>query len=155
MSQQHSGPTDILLIEDSPTIAELFAYALQANKSRATLRIVQDAEAALALLLDGHPAAASNPLPLPRLVVLDLHLPTLNGLEALDRLRGNERTRQLPVVIYSASDRDSDRAEAMRRGANGFVRKPVGFKDACAAVARIEREWLSGELSPAFVQPGH
>jgi hypothetical protein len=43
----------------------------------------------------------------------------------------------------------------MRRGANGFVRKPVGFKDACAAVARIEREWLTGELSPAFVQPGH
>ena len=155
MSQQRSGPTDILLIEDSPTIAELFAYALQANKSRATLRIVQDAEAALALLLDGYPAAASNPLPLPRLVVLDLHLPTLNGLEALDRLRGNERTRQLPVVIYSASDRDSDRAEAMRRGANGFVRKPVGFKDACEAVARIEREWLTGELSPAFVQPGH
>lgn len=155
MSQQRSGPTDILLIEDSPTIAELFAYALQANKSRATLRIVQDAEAALALLLDGHTAAASNPLPLPRLVVLDLHLPTLNGLEALDRLRGNERTRHLPVVIYSASDRDSDRAEAMRRGANGFVRKPVGFKDACAAVARIEREWLTGELSPAFVQPGH
>jgi two-component system response regulator len=138
---------DILLIEDSPTTAELFAFALRANKSRATLRIVPDAEAALALL-EAQPtggAAAS----LPRLLVLDLHLPGLDGLELLERLRSSERTRHLPVVIYSASDLPSDRAEALRRGASGFVRKPGGFKDACAAIAGIEQDWLGAEVAPA------
>jgi CheY-like chemotaxis protein len=137
---------DILLIEDSPTTAELFAYALKANDSRATLRIVEDGEAALALLHD------ALDTPLPRLLVLDLHLPGLDGMAVLDRVRGSERTRHLPVVIYSASDLAADRAEALRRGANGFVRKPVGFQDARAAVARIERGWLRSEAAGAPAQ---
>ena len=150
MSPQCSSPemADILLVEDSPTTAELFAFALRANKSRATLRIVPDGEVALTLL-EAQPAVGGAAAPLPRLLVLDLHLPGLDGLELLDRLRGNERTRHLPVVVYSASDLPSDRAEALRRGANGFVRKPGGFKDACAAIARIEQDWLDPEVAPA------
>ena len=156
MSPQRSAqPPDILLIEDSPTTAELFAFALKANKSGATLQIIDDAEAALTLLLGHEPAAAVPADPLPRLVVLDLHMPRLDGLEMLDLLRGNAHTRQLPVVIYSASDLPSDRAEALRRGANDFVRKPDGFRDACAAIARIERDWLHGDASPAALQSGH
>jgi two-component system response regulator len=137
-----SGAPDILLVEDSRTTAELFVLALRANKSRASIQIARDADDALRRLLgdDADPEGASRPLP--RLVLLDLHLPRLDGLEVLERLRADARTRHLPVLIYSASDLDSDRSEALRRGASGYVYKPVGFQDACAAIADLERDWL-------------
>jgi CheY-like chemotaxis protein len=138
------GAPDILLVEDSPTTAELFLFALKANQSSVTVQIAHDGEAALDLLLGVASASGSStPAALPRLVLLDLHMPRLDGFEVLARLRADERTRLLPVLVYSSSDLESDKCDALRRGANGYVHKPVGFKDACETIARIERDWLS------------
>ncbi|HKT29588.1 response regulator [Dyella sp.] len=130
---------DILLIDDSPTTADLFKYALQLNKSQVTMQVVYDGQAALDMLFDNEQAAAT---PLPQLILLDMHLPRLDGLEVLTQLRANERTRQVTVLIYSGSDAQEAKAEAMRHGANGYVCKPAGFKDTCAMIKQIEDEWL-------------
>jgi CheY-like chemotaxis protein len=135
---------DILLVEDSPTSAELFVFALEANQSSATIQVVRDGVEALDFLLDGDGAARSGSTSnaLPRLVLLDLHMPRLDGFQVLERLRADERTRLLPVVILSSSDQESDKREAYRLGANGYISTPVGFKNSCEIIAQLEREWL-------------
>ncbi|WP_266171138.1 response regulator [Dyella subtropica] len=149
----NEGAPDILLVEDSPTTAELFAIALKFNKSNATIQVVRDGEAALDLLLGDAPPPGSGLTPLPRLLVLDVHMPRLNGFQVLERLRADERTRLLPAVMYSGSDLDSDKHEALRRGANGFVRKPVGFKEACEVIAQLERDWLTSDAASQSPSP--
>ncbi|WP_333681196.1 response regulator [Dyella sp.] len=134
-----TGAPDILLIDDSPTTADLFKYALQLNQSQVTMQVVYDGQAALDMLFDSEQATST---PLPQLILLDMHLPRLDGLEVLAQLRANERTRRVPVLIYSGSDAQEAKAEAMQHGANGYVCKPAGFKDTCAMIKRIEDEWL-------------
>jgi CheY-like chemotaxis protein len=79
---------------------------------------------------------------LPRLVLLDLHSPRLNGFEVLKRLRASERASHLPVVVFSASDEAFDEAECLRLRADRFIRKPVGFERLCETLGQLEREWL-------------
>ncbi|HUB89852.1 MAG TPA: response regulator [Dyella sp.] len=130
---------DILLIDDSPTTADLFKYALQANKSHVTMQVVYDGQSALDMLLGSSPSMSS---PLPQLILLDMHLPRLDGLEVLAQLRADARTRQVPVLIYSGSSAEEAEAEAIQHGANGYVCKPAGFKDTCAMIKHIEDQWL-------------
>lgn len=139
---------DILLVEDSRTTAELFTFALKANKSSATIHAVHDGVEALEFLLGDASKSDGAHNPLPRLVLLDLHMPRLGGFEVLQRLRADERTRLLPVLILSSSDEESDRREAQRLGANGYIAMPVGFEESCAAIARVERDWLKADLPP-------
>lgn len=139
---------DILLAEDSPTTAELFVFALEANKSGATIRVVHDGVEVLDFILGGVTQSGSICGTLPRLVLLDLHMPRLGGLEVLERLRADERTRALPVVILSSSDQASDEHEAYRLGANGYIKKPRGFKESCELIAQIERNWLRTDVTP-------
>lgn len=139
---------DILLAEDSPTMAELFVYALEANKSKATIQVVSDGVEALNFLLGGVTQSESIHNTLPRLVLLDLHMPRLGGFEVLERLRADERTRFLPVVILSSSGQESDKHEAYRLGANDYIKKPMGFKESCITIAQIERDWLRADGAP-------
>ncbi|GGA30219.1 response regulator [Dyella nitratireducens] len=134
-----TGAPDILLIDDSPTTADLFKYALKVNKSQVTIQAVYDGQAALDMLLgNGQPSSIG----LPQLILLDMHLPRLDGLEVLTQLRAAERTMQVPVLIYSGSDADEAKAEAMQHGANGYVCKPAGFKETCVMIRQIEEQWL-------------
>lgn len=94
------------------------------------------------LLLGGEGRSGDAQESLPRLVLLDLNMPRLNGFEVLDRLRADERTRRLPVVILSASDERSDALQAHRLGANGYLRKPARFENLRAVLAELERDWL-------------
>ena len=136
---------DILLVEDSRTAAELFVLALEANKSDLVLHVVRDGAEALALLLGGVHVSGLAEAPLPRLLLLDLHMPGLNGFEVLERLRAHERTRLLPVVVFSASDAEAHKDRAMRCGATAYLDKPIGFRAACDVIADLERKWLSSE----------
>lgn len=137
----NTSAPDILLVEDSPTTAELFVFALQYNKSSATIQVVRDGVEALDILL-GDAISPESARALPRVILLDLFMPRVDGFEVLQHLRAHERTRLLPVVVYSSSDQESDRREAFRLGANDYLYKPVGFKDCCEAIARLERDWL-------------
>ena len=134
---------DILLVEDNSATAELFGLALKANKSNATVEVVHDGEAALKIVLGHQPARV------PRVLLLDLNMPGLHGLDVLRRLRADERTRQLPVLIYSDSDSEAEKSAALGCGANGFVLKGARFKDMCAAIAQMERDWLQPSTHPS------
>jgi two-component system response regulator len=139
---------DVLLVEDSRTTAELFVFAFEANKSGATVQVVRDGVEALDFLLGGATRSESDRNALPRLLLLDLHMPRLDGIEVLKRLRADERTRFLPVVFFSSSDDEADEHEAYRLGADGYVCKPVGFEEFRAAIARIECAWLKARGGP-------
>lgn len=139
----NTDAADILLVEDSPTTAELFVLALKANKSNAVLRVVRDGVAALDLLHGDADSPALARAALPRLVLLDLHMPGLNGFEVLEHLRADDRTRLLPVVVLSASDEESYKRKAIACGANDYVDKPMGFTAARDLMSALERRWLS------------
>lgn len=144
----NTPPPDILLAEDSPTTAELFVYAFEANRPEVTIQVVRDGVEVLEFLFGGAAQPEGQGSPLPRLILLDLHMPRLGGFEVLQRLRADERTRGLPVVILSSSEQESDAHEACRLGANGYIKKPRGFKESCAVIARIEHDWLKTAGAP-------
>jgi CheY-like chemotaxis protein len=101
--------------------------------------------AALDFLLSGGTGSEGAQHPLPRLVLLDLHLPKLNGFGVLERLRADERTRLLPVIILSSSGQESDVSESQRLGANGYLRKPSNFDALRETLAQLERDWLKAD----------
>jgi len=138
---------DILLVEDNPNDADLVMIAHRLNKSAYTIQVVRDGVAALDFLLGGGTGSERAQQPLPRLVLLDLHLPRLNGFEVLERLRADERTRLLPVIIFSSSEQESDVSKSHRLGANGYLRKPSNFQTLREILTQIERDWLKADHS--------
>jgi CheY-like chemotaxis protein len=130
----------ILLVEDNPDDATLTELALRQGVS-ATLEIARDGQEALEYLFNG-----SNDLP--RLVLLDLRLPTVNGLEVLRRIRDHERTRQIPVVIMTNSAAPNDVATAYTYGTNSYIQKPVDYDQFAELIRLIGRYWLVANQPP-------
>jgi two-component system response regulator len=129
----------ILLIEDNPKDEALTLRALKKGNVANTVDVARDGAQALEYLF-GNGAGPSGELP--QLVLLDLKLPKIDGLEVLARIRGNERTRLLPVVILTTSIEDKDRLNGYRLGANSYVRKPVDFVQFADAVGQLGLYWL-------------
>lgn len=128
-------PVDILLVEDNPDDAELTMRSLRRRHVMNRVVVVADGEAAIEYLDDeGHP--------LPRMVLLDLKLPKVGGIEVLRWIRANERTKRLAVVVLSSSTMERDIAEAYELGVNSFVAKPVEFDEFQAAVERLGLYWM-------------
>lgn len=136
MSRTHP----ILLVEDNPDDAELTVHAFQENGVRNPVHIAADGAAALERLF-GKPEDATPP-ELPVIVLLDLNLPKLGGIEVLKRIRANERTKLLPVVILTSSREERDLVESYQFGANSYVRKPVDFDEFHAAAKQLSMYWL-------------
>jgi two-component system, response regulator len=134
----------ILLVEDNDDDIELTRRAFARSRVANRIEVVRDGAAALERLL-GDAAG-----PLPALVLLDLKLPLVGGLEVLERLRADERTRTLPVVILTSSREERDLVESYRLGANSYVRKPVDFGEFQHAVEQLGLYWLVlNEAPPA------
>lgn len=134
---------DILLVEDNPSYVELTLRALrEIAKDSVRVDIAGDGERALAMLLS--PKAYR----LPRLVILDLKLPKLGGLEVLRQLRANSATRYLPVVMLTSSRVPSDVAESYRLGANSFVVRPMNFPTYLRVLGEIINYWLVTNEQP-------
>jgi CheY-like chemotaxis protein len=123
----------ILLVEDNPDDAALTKLALRGLA--ANLEVARDGEEALDYLF-------SDVHDLPRLVLLDLRLPTIDGLEVVRRIRENERTCLIPVVILTSSSAPSDVATGYRSGANSYVRKPVDFDRFAELIHQVGSYWL-------------
>ena len=132
----------ILLVEDNPKDEALTLRALQKHNLRALVTVMRDGVEAIDYLL---PAGDNMARPLPQLVLLDLKLPKVGGLEVLRRLRGHERTRLLPVVILTSSAEERDIIEGYRLGTNSDVRKPVEFAE---AVRHLGLYWLILNTTP-------
>ena len=135
----------ILLVEDNPKDEALTLRALQKHNLRALVTVMRDGVEALDYLL---PAGDNMARPLPQLVLLDLKLPKVGGLEVLRRLRGHERTRLLPVVILTSSAEERDIIEGYRLGTNSYVRKPVDFVEFAEAVRHLGLYWLILNTTP-------
>jgi CheY-like chemotaxis protein len=132
----------ILLVEDNPDDVELTLRAFARSKVLNEIVVARDGQEALDLLL-GSPGAAGRELPvLPEVVLLDLKLPKVDGLEVLRRLRADERTRRLPVVVLTSSNEERDVVSSYDLGANSFVRKPVDFAQFVEAARQLGLYWL-------------
>ena len=125
----------ILLVEDNEKDELLTIRALKKNKVANRIDVARDGQQAVDYLLD-------TERELPAIVILDLKLPRLNGLEVLQRIRAVERTALLPVVMLTSSDEKSDITEAYRNGVNSFVSKPVNIDEFTLAVKELGLYWL-------------
>lgn len=136
----------ILLVEDNADDAALALRALKKNKIANQVDHVTDGVEALTYLLgkDG-----KDPAPLPQVVLLDLKLPLVDGLEVLREIRSNERTRLLPVVVLTSSKEDRDLVESYSLGANSYIRKPVDFEQFTQAVGQLGMYWLVLNQTPS------
>jgi two-component system, response regulator len=137
-----SDHTDILLIEDNPRDAEMTIRALGKGGVTNRIRWSRDGVDALAWLLGEAESGTQRRLHLPRLILLDLKLPRLDGLEVLRRLKRHDRTRTIPAVILSSSREDPDIARAYALGVNSYIVKPVEFENFAEAVAQVGLYWL-------------
>jgi CheY-like chemotaxis protein len=138
----------ILLVEDNPQDEMLTLRALRRANVANRIEVALDGQQALDYLFrEGEFAGRDGP-DLPTVVLLDIGLPRLSGLEVLERLRADERTKLLPVVVLTSSDEETDRLKSYEIGANSFVRKPVDFGEFAETVARLGVYWLATNQSP-------
>ncbi len=132
----------ILLVEDNPDDEELTLMALREGQIANEVVVVRDGVAALDYLFASGPYADRDPARLPALILLDLKLPKLNGLEVLERMRADPRTRLIPVVVLTSSTEEEDIVASYNLGANSYVRKPVEFHRFADAVRQVGIYWL-------------
>ena len=132
----------ILLVEDNPDDEALTLRALKKNDIRNQVVVARDGAQALEYLFGTGERKEGDPEALPELVLLDLKLPRVDGLEVLRRIRADERTRLLPVVILTSSKEQRDLVEGYGYGANSYIRKPVDFGQFVEAVRQLGLYWL-------------
>jgi len=131
----------ILLIEDNPSDIELAQRALVKSRVANELVVIQDGQEALDYLL-GPPPGGDKLSELPSVVLLDLKLPRVPGLEILRAIRDNPRTRRMPVVILTSSNEEHDLAAGYDLGVNSYIQKPVDFHQFAAAIQQLGLYWL-------------
>jgi two-component system response regulator len=133
----------ILLVEDNPDDAELTLRALKKNKILNEVIVARDGVEALDYLFP-----ANEQPQMPALILLDLKLPRIDGIEVLRRIRTDERTQLLPVIILTTSKEQQDLQSGYRQGCNSYIRKPVDFADFITAVQQIGLYWLMLNEAP-------
>lgn len=138
----------ILLVEDNPQDEMLSLRALHKANLANRVVVVRDGQQALDYLFQEGEFANREDCGLPAVVLLDISLPRLSGLEVLVRVRADPRTRVLPVVILTSSDDECDRLRGYASGCNSFVRKPVEFADFAETLARLGLYWLATNDPP-------
>jgi two-component system response regulator len=138
-------PVDILLIEDNPDDAGLALHALKKHNLARNLLHLQDGEEALAYLFTRDVAS------MPKVIILDLKMPKVDGMEILRRLKSDEHRRVIPVVVLTSSKEERDIQQSYLLGVNAYVVKPVDFEKFAKAIADIGVFWLTLNQSPKHV----
>jgi two-component system, response regulator len=132
----------ILLVEDNADDAELTLRAFRKSKILNEIVVVTDGVEALDYVFATGTHAGRDPKAIPEVILLDLKLPRIGGLEVLRRLRADERTRRIPVVVLTSSNEERDILSSYDLGANSFVRKPVDFAQFVDAAQHLGLYWL-------------
>lgn len=143
----------ILLVEDNPDHVALTVRALRKNNIANDVVVASDGAEALDMLF-GRGQHEGRPIEMPSVVLLDLKLPRVDGLEVLRSLRTEERTRLLPVVILTSSDEEQDVVQSYRFGANSYIRKPVDFMQFLEATKQLGLYWLVLNEGPKTASNG-
>ena len=148
MAEQPGDEVEILLVEDDPLDAELTIRALKTAGLANSLLWVKDGQEALDYLFqDGQ--YADHGRSAPRLVLLDVNMPRVNGVEVLKAIKADGRTRRIPVVMLTASTHERDMADSYHLGVNGYMTKPVDFAGFAEIVRRAGYYWLVVNVQPA------
>ncbi|OGQ88082.1 MAG: two-component system response regulator [Deltaproteobacteria bacterium RIFOXYD12_FULL_56_24] len=138
----------ILLVEDNPDDEALTLRALKKNNILNKVVVARDGAEALDFLFGTGVHAGRDAALLPEVILLDLNLPKLNGLEVLKQLRNHQQTSLLPVVILTTSNEDRDKIESYRLGCNSYIRKPVDFHQFSEAIRQLGIYWLVLNQAP-------
>lgn len=133
---------EILLVEDNPSDEELALHALRKSKLANNIKVVRDGAEALDFIFGSHLNGDQNIENCPRLILLDLKLPKIDGLEVLQKLKADPRTRAIPVVILTSSKEDRDIVESYQLGVNSYIVKPIDFDQFSASVCQLGFYWL-------------
>ena len=133
---------NILLVEDNPTDAELTMRALKKNNLANQLVWVKDGAEALEFIFATDRYSERNVDNFPKLILLDLRMPKVDGLEVLQKIKADERSRRIPVVVLTSSQEDRDIVESYKLGVNSYVSKPVEFDDFINAVSTLGFYWM-------------
>ncbi|MHB1397869.1 MAG: response regulator [Trichloromonadaceae bacterium] len=153
MSMESAQAVDILLVEDNPEDAELTLRALKKRNLANRLYLVEDGAEALDFIFCRGAYAERNIKTPPKVVLLDLQLPKVNGLEVLQAIKSDPATRTIPVVILTSSRQDPDIQTAYALGANSYVVKPVNFDNFSEAMGQVGYYWLLLNQPPGQDQP--
>jgi two-component system, response regulator len=137
-----SSPIDILIVEDNPHDLEMTLRGLQKARLVNHIHVARDGEEALDFIFCEGPHAGRSIDDRPRVVLLDLKLPKVDGLEVLARMKNDPRTRGIPVVMMTSSAEQSDLIESYQLGVNSYVVKPVNFESFVQAVADLGLYWM-------------
>ena len=129
---------EILIIEDNPNDLELALHALRRHHLANRIQVARDGEEALTYLFG---ADGSKSPPIPKVILLDLKLPKVDGIEVLRQIKGNEQTRKIPVVVLTSSREDRDIVETYDLGVNSYIVKPVDFEQFTEAVRQLGLYW--------------
>jgi two-component system response regulator len=138
----------IMLVEDNPDDEELTLRALRKGNIANEVFVARDGTEALDFLFGTGKHAGVKTLPMPAVVLLDLKLPKLNGIDVLKRIRADPRTRLIPVVVLTSSSEDEDMVKSYQSGANSYVRKPVEFSSFASAVTQLGMYWMLINQAP-------
>ena len=144
---------EILLVEDKPSDAELTIHALRKHNLANHIGIVHDGAEALDFVFCTGAYTDRNIADTPRLILLDLKLPKVNGLEVLERIKSDPRTKMIPVVVLTLSREERDIIESYRLGVNSYITKPVDFDQFTEAVRQLGLYWLRLNERPTW-DPG-
>ena len=142
MEEKMETKRAILLVEDNPDDVELTLRALKQYHVKNQINVVRDGAEALDYLFTTGAYADRDTTTMPAVVILDLKLPKVDGLEVLQRMRGDKRTKLVPVVVLTSSKEEQDMINSYKFGANSYVRKPVDFTQFVEAARQLSLYWL-------------
>ncbi|MBN2125804.1 MAG: response regulator [Deltaproteobacteria bacterium] len=143
-------PANILLVEDDEAHAELTKRAIRKAGNANRIDIVSDGEEALDYLFNRGNYADENRFPSPGLILLDIKLPGLDGIEVLKAIKEDAKLRQIPVIMLTTSEREEDISLSYRHHANSYLTKPVGFKEFEEKVRQIDFYWMLVNRPPSL-----
>ncbi|HAN19457.1 MAG: two-component system response regulator [Bacteroidetes bacterium GWC2_33_15] len=143
---EHLNEIEILLVEDNPNDAELTIRALKKNNLANNIIHVTDGEEALSLIHNCLKNNVSHSLP--KIILLDLKLPKVDGLEVLKELKSNDKTKVIPVIMLTSSKEERDIIESYKLGVNSYITKPVDFDQFVEAIKNFGLYWLLLNQSP-------
>jgi two-component system, response regulator len=139
---------DILLVEDNPNDAELTLMALKENKLANAIHHVKDGEEALEYIFGTGRYETRNTNVKPKVILLDLKLPRVDGIEVLRKIRSDDKTKNIPVVVLTSSREERDLVDAYKLGVNSYIVKPVQFENFIKVVKDLGLYWLVINQSP-------